>query len=123
MRLGQGSFRVLVADSYRRHCAITDSPVLHVLEAAHIKPFSEGGPQSVNNGILLRKDFHTLFDLGYLTVDAGYKLEVSKRIKEEFDNGREYYNLHGRHINLPTRKEYYPDATLLAWHNENKYKG
>jgi len=122
-RLGQGSFRVLVADSYKRHCAITNSPVLHVLEAAHIKPFTDGGPQSVNNGILLRQDFHTLFDRGYVTVNTRYTLEVSKRIKQEFDNGREYYDLHGRQINLPPRKEYYPDPRLLEWHNENIYKG
>jgi len=66
-RLGQGSFRVLVTDAYKRRCAFTDSPVLHVLEAAHIKPYSDGGPHAVNNGILLRQDVHTLFDRGYIT--------------------------------------------------------
>ena len=94
-RLGQGSFRVLVTDAYKWRCAFTGSPVLHVLEAAHIKPFSEGGPHAVSNGILLRQDVHTLFDRGYVTVTPEYRVEVSRRIKEEFENGREYYSSHG----------------------------
>lgn len=38
-RLGQGSFRIMVTDAYRRHCAVTRSPILYVLDAAHIKPY------------------------------------------------------------------------------------
>lgn len=42
-RLGQGSFRLLVTDAYRRRCAITGEKVLPVLQAAHIRPFADGG--------------------------------------------------------------------------------
>ncbi len=83
-RLGQGSFRVVVTDAYKRRCAFTDSPVLHVLDAAHIKPFAKEGPNDVQNGILLRQDVHTLFDRGYITVTPEYRVEVSRRIKDEF---------------------------------------
>ena len=55
-RLGQGSFRLIVTDLYRRRCAFTRSPVLHVLEAAHIKPYAEGGTHDPQNGLLLRQD-------------------------------------------------------------------
>jgi predicted restriction endonuclease len=94
-RLGQGSFRLIVTDSYDRRCAFTNSPVLHVLEAAHIRPYSAGGTHAPSNGILLRQDLHTLLDRGYMTVTPGHRIEVSSRIKEEFHNGKEYYALHG----------------------------
>ena len=35
-RLGQGTFRVLVTDNYRRRCAVTGEKALPVLDAAHI---------------------------------------------------------------------------------------
>jgi putative restriction endonuclease len=40
-RLGQGAFRVLVTEAYDRRCAVTGERTLPVLEAAHIKPYSE----------------------------------------------------------------------------------
>jgi putative restriction endonuclease len=122
-RLGQGSFRVIVTDAYQRRCALTRSPVLHVLEAAHIKPFAQHGPHLVTNGLLLRQDFHTLMDGGYLTVTPEYRVEVSRRIREEFENGKEYYALHGSPISLPPKQELWPALEYLRWHNETKYLG
>ena len=122
-RLGQGSFRVLVTDAYRRRCALTGSPVLHVLDAAHIKPFAQDGPHNIQNGILLRQDVHTLFDRGYITVTPEYRVEVSRRIKEEFHNGHEYYAAHGKPIQLPDRPELHPSSEFLSWHNDTVYVG
>jgi putative restriction endonuclease len=122
-RLGQGSFRVLVTDAYKRRCALTGSPVLHVLEAAHIKPYAEGGPHAVTNGILFRQDVHTLFDRGYITVTPEYRVEVSRRIKEEFENGHEYYSAHGKQIVLPDTVDLRPTADFLAWHNQQVFVG
>jgi putative restriction endonuclease len=122
-RLGQGSFRVLVTDAYNRRCALTGSPVLHVLDAAHIKPHGHDGPSVVNNGILLRQDIHTLFDKGYITVTPDHHVEVSRRIKDEFDNGHEYYSLHGNPMLPPRRKPDWPLGDFLAWHNEHVYRG
>src|SRR5439155_9699074 len=72
-RLGQGSFRLLVTDAYRYRCAMTSERTLPVLEAAHIRPYAEGGEHVLSNGLLLRSDLHTLFDLGYVTVDPRNK--------------------------------------------------
>jgi putative restriction endonuclease len=121
-RLGQGSFRLIVTDSYERRCAFTNSPVLHVLEAAHIRPYSVGGTHAPSNGILLRQDLHTLFDRGYMTVTPGHRIEVSSRIKEEFHNGKEYYALHGQNMRLPEYGDRRPSADFLRWHNENVYR-
>jgi putative restriction endonuclease len=122
-RLGQGSFRVVVTDAYKRRCAFTGSPVLHVLDAAHIKPFAMRGPNNVQNGILLRQDVHTLFDRGYITVTSDYRVEVSRRIKEEFENGHEYYSAHGKLIALPDEPALQPERDFLSWHNQNMYLG
>ncbi|WP_088225773.1 HNH endonuclease [Desulfosporosinus sp. FKB] len=123
-RIGQGAFKVLITDAYQRRCAITGEKTLPVLEAAHIKPYSMDGPHEINNGLLLRRDFHTLFDRGYITVNKNLTIEVSHRIKEDFGNGKEYYAHHGsKLIILPERREQLPDPKYLEWHNENVYLG
>lgn len=123
-RIGQGAFKVLITDAYQRRCAITGEKTLPVLEAAHIKPYGLEGPHAINNGLLLRRDFHTLFDRGYITVDKSLTVEVSHRIKEDFGNGKEYYAHHGQKlIILPERREQMPDPYYLEWHNENVYLG
>ena len=62
-----------------------------VLEAAHIKPYNLVGRHEISNGLLLRSDLHTLFDLGYMTVTPDdLRVRVSRRIHDEFENGREY---------------------------------
>ena len=92
-RLGQGAFRILVTDHYHRMCAVTRERTLPALEAAHIRPFAEGGEREASNGVLLRRDIHSLFDAGYVTITPDLHFAVSRRIKEEFENGRQYYEL------------------------------
>jgi len=121
-RLGQGAFRIIVTDAYNRTCAITGERTLPVLEAAHIKPITESGPNFVNNGLLLRSDLHKLFDLGYLTITKDFNVEVSKRIKEEFKNGREYYKFHGDKLQaVPANLIERPSKDYIEWHNQNIY--
>ena len=121
-RLGQGAFRVLVTDAYQRRCAITGERTLPVLQAGHIKPFAESGPNQVSNGLLLRADLHILFDRGYLTVNPDFRVEVSQRIKEEYANGREYYALHGRPLAVvPATSFDRPGLQWLEWHNQHVF--
>lgn len=120
-RLGQGTFRVLVTEAYNRRCAITGEKTLPVLEAAHIRSYSEGGPHKTINGLLLRRDLHTLFDSGYMTVTPDYHVEVSPRIRVEFDNGKEYYALHGGSLILPANPAEHPGREFLVWHNEKVF--
>ncbi|MGE3777999.1 MAG: HNH endonuclease [Pirellulaceae bacterium] len=122
-RLGQGAFRVLVTDTYNRRCAITQERTLPALEAAHIRPYGQGGEHEARNGLLFRRDIHSLFDAGYVTVTPDLHFEVSRRIKEEFDNGRHYYELHGKPILVPTVALRRPDPERLRWHNEHAYRG
>lgn len=122
-RLGQGAFRVLVTDIYERRCAVTRERTLPALEAAHIRPYHEGGQHEPSNGLLLRRDIHSLFDAGYVTVTPDLHFEVSHRIREDYENGRDYYALHGRRIAPPERIDDRPDPHVLAWHNQHCYRG
>jgi putative restriction endonuclease len=123
-RLGQGSFRVLVTDAYRYRCAMTSERTLPVLEAAHIRPYANGGEHALSNGLLLRSDLHTLFDLGYVTVDPKEKkILVSDRIKAEFENGREYYKLRGEKLVLPQNPLAIPSTESLTYHADHVFHG
>ena len=90
-RLGQGAFRSQVVDAYGRRCAVTRERTLPALDAAHIRPYSEEGNTRYQTGLLLRRDIHSLFDRGYVTVTPDLRIEVSKKIREQFENGRHYY--------------------------------
>jgi putative restriction endonuclease len=122
-RLGQGAFRLLVTDAYNRRCAVTQERILPVLEAAHIRRYSSGGEHSLANGLLLRSDLHRLFDLGYLMVDPGqHTIEVSHRLKEEFENGRDYYALQGRKASIPIDPRYAPSRDNLLYHASKVFR-
>lgn len=121
-RLGQGAFRALVTDVYDRRCAVTRERTLPALEAAHIYPYKDGGMHEARNGLLLRRDIHSLFDAGYVTVTPDLAFEVSRHIREQFENGRDYYALHGTRIQTPDDIGKQPDRDALIWHNENCYK-
>jgi len=122
-RLGQGSFRVLVTDTYERHCAVTGERVLPVLEAAHIKPVAQGGTHRIDNGLLLRSDLHKLFDAGYVTVAPDHRVRVSRRLREDFDNGEYYRRFEGREIWVPRDPEDRPDPEFLEWHADVVFRG
>lgn len=117
-RLGQGAFRTLVTDAYQRQCAVTGERSLPALEAAHIKAHSQNGPNRTDNGLLLRADIHRLFDDGYVTVDPELRFVVSKRLKQEFENGRIYYAFDGKPLaHMPEHYTDRPSREYIEWHN------
>jgi putative restriction endonuclease len=122
-RLGQGAFRVEVLEAYERRCAITGERTLPVLDAAHIRPFADLGPHRLENGLLLRKDLHALFDAGYITVSPEHRLRVSRRIREEFENGRDYYAMEGAPLRQPLSPNPPPSREFLEWHGDIVFRG
>lgn len=122
-RIGQGIFRVNVIEAYRRACAVTGEHSLPALEAGHIRPYAEGGEHRVSNGLLLRSDIHRLFDQGYVTVTPDHRFEVSIRLRQDYENGRSYYPLQGREIQLPRNRGDWPDPHILEWHNSRRFLG
>lgn len=122
-RLGQGAFRVVVTEAYERRCAITGESTLPVLDAAHILPYAEEGPHSVTNGLLLRTDFHKLFDIGLVTVTPDMTVQISSRIREEWFNGKAYYRLNGQKLaSVPRQPDQRPSPAFLQWHNEQRFR-
>jgi putative restriction endonuclease len=120
-RLGQGSFRVTIMDGFDRRCAITGERTLPILDAAHIRPWSAGGENRPGNGVLLRTDIHRLFDLGYVTISTDHRFEVSPRLKEDYEKGRHYYELHGQRLRPPRDSTFLPEPEALAWHHNNRW--
>ncbi|MCC7144612.1 MAG: HNH endonuclease [Candidatus Eisenbacteria bacterium] len=126
-RLGQGGFRAAITDVYARACAISGEHSLPALEAAHIRPYGEGGTHEIRNGLLLRADLHRLFDGGFVTVTPEHEFRVSRRLREEYENGRVYYELEEQiraqgGIRLPARPEDRPDPKLLEWHSTSVFE-
>jgi len=122
-RLGQGLFSLGVRDAYDGACAVTHEHSGPVLEAAHIMPYARGGEHRVDNGILLRRDLHRLYDRGYVTVTADHLFRVGDRLREEFKNGRSYYGLNGSKIAIPEHEAWRPSKELLDWHGHEVFKG
>lgn len=115
VRRGQGQFRNALLSSYGRRCAVTGTAAEAVLEAAHISPYRGRHTNFVANGLLLRSDIHTLFDLQLLTVryeDGRHIVRVSPAVQEAF-----YRDLDGHAIGLPRKPEDRPSVEALAHHN------
>lgn len=121
-RLGQGSFRIAVLDAYDGACAVTGEHLLPALEAAHIQPWSLGGPHELRNGLPLRRDLHRLFDLGYVSARPDGRFIVSQRLREDFDNGRTYYALAGQRPLDPADPAARRARELLSWHSESVFR-
>jgi putative restriction endonuclease len=122
-REGQGVFRVRLLEAYARRCAITGEHTEPVLDAAHIQPYL--GPRSnhVQNGLLLTKEFHALFDRGYVTITPDYVVRVSPRLRAEWQNGRRYYPYDGKQLeNIPLDARQRPSEAALEWHEQHVFK-
>jgi hypothetical protein len=108
-RRGQSKFRQALLNAYGRRCSITRCPVEELLEAAHITPHAELTDYDVSNGLLLRADIHTLFDLDLITVDETYCVRVSPRLKFS-----EYKALNGNQLaRLPEKTADQPNRESL----------
>jgi putative restriction endonuclease len=116
--LGQASFRLAVLDAYDCACAVTNEHSLPVLEAAHIRPWGDGGRHEVPNGLPLRRHIHRLFDLGFVTVKPDLRFAVSPALRDAYANGKTYYALDGNTIAAPIMRDAQPSRELLEWHGD-----
>ncbi len=122
--LGQGAFRVSVIEAYGKQCAISGERTIPVLDTAHIRPLAEGGPNQVNNGILLRADLKVLFVNGYLTVDKDYVVRISRRLFSDYGGGEAYRAYDGQSlVRLPENIVELPAREFLEWHGKHVFLG
>lgn len=110
-RRGQTRFRKLLLKAYKGRCAMTKCEVEPVLEAAHIHPYLGDQTDVVSNGLLLRADIHTLFDLGMLWVEPeNLSIRISDRLKNS-----EYASLEGQLLTLPEIESDHPSQAALEF--------
>jgi hypothetical protein len=84
-RRGQQQFRDALRRRYRDRCLVTGCQVLALLEAAHISPYRGEGDNHPANGLLLRSDIHTLFDLDLLGIEPeGLRVELHPGVVKEY---------------------------------------
>lgn len=109
-RRGQRRFREALLRAYGSRCVVTGCRVEALLEAAHITPHAEHTDYRVSNGLLLRADIHTLFDLNLLVIDEFYRVKMSERLRYS-----EYWTYNGRKLDrFPDRTADQPSTAALA---------
>ena len=88
-------------------CDFTDA-----LEAAHIHPYVGQASNVVNNGLLLRADVHTLFDLYLVAVNPdSLKIAVAPALRQST-----YGELDGSAMKSPVSADLAASQDALAWH-------
>ncbi|MFZ4792439.1 MAG: HNH endonuclease [Candidatus Competibacteraceae bacterium] len=93
-RRGQQAFRDTLISAYDGRCVFTHSQTIDVLEAAHIVPVADDGQHTIDNGLLLRSDVHTLFDLLLISVESSsLQIVLSPVLRDS-----EYKRLAGKQI-------------------------
>jgi hypothetical protein len=80
VRRGQRDFRERLLSAWGRRCVVTSCRLVELLEAAHITPHAEVADYRTSNGLLLRADIHTLFDLGLLSIDEHMRVHLTDEL-------------------------------------------
>lgn len=111
-RQGQAAFRRDLFVAYGGACAISGTRVADVLHAAHLTPYNGPKTNHVTNGMLLRADLHTLYDLKLITINPDtMTVEVAVQLQET-----EYGSLNGKQVTLPKRSSHKPSREALRRH-------
>lgn len=113
-RRGQSEFRRTLLRAYQARCAVTGCDAEEVLEACHVIPYRGPATDHPSNGLLLRADIHTLFDLGLLAVDtAAMTILVAEPLWQTA-----YGHLQGAPLQLPTDPGLAPSREALDLHRQ-----
>lgn len=113
-RQGQSKFRSELLKAYGGKCAITDCDAEAALEAAHIFPYLGTETNHVTNGLLLRADIHTLFDLYLISIDP----DTSKIVVSTSLINTCYKELNGKILKSPQDYAASPSQQALVRHYE-----
>ena len=119
-------FRTRVLKAYDRRCAFTGFQFINgggraEVEAAHIKPVQDKGPDVVQNGIALSGTVHWMFDRGLLSIADDASIVLSNHIND-VDGVRKILLPSGR-ARFPDDPRDHPDRAFLRWHRETCFKG
>lgn len=118
----EARFRLDVVAAYSYTCALTGHRLLTIdagaiVDAAHIRPFSNSRNNDPRNGLALCKNAHWTFDEGLWTITDEYGVVVaSKLFAEESPDGLPLTEYQDRALRLPGDRSFWPDPDYLAWH-------
>jgi len=120
-RVRDQGFRKAIVSLYEHRCALCGIRMLTpdghtVVEAAHIKPWSEGHDDRPTNGLALCRLCHWSFDEGLMSVGDKYEVLVSRRVQIEQNLPGHILTLRDRHIFTPGENQYWPAQANLEWH-------
>ncbi|WP_409460831.1 HNH endonuclease [Stenotrophomonas maltophilia] len=111
-RRGQPAFRKALLDAYGGRCAMTGCNIVDALEAAHIRPYSGRTSNVACNGLLLRADVHTLFDIYLISVNPKtLRICLSPALQDS-----PYSEINDKPLAIPTKGNQKADQSSLAWH-------
>lgn len=113
-RRGQPEFRRRLLEAYGGRCAITGCEAVEALEAAHIVPYRGPETHHLSNGLLLRADIHTLFDLGLLAIDSATMVVLLAPSLATTS----YKELDGKRLQLPKDDSSKPAQEALDQHRD-----
>lgn len=119
------AFSTAVKTAYSDTCAVTGIKLFNgggrsEVQAAHIRPVSQGGPDSVRNGLALSGTVHWMFDRGLISVDDDYSIliasggvpdTISRLLNSE------------RRLLVPVPPSERPHSQFLQYHREQVFKG
>lgn len=120
------SFARLVRRAYAGKCALSGLELRNgggrpEVEAAHILPVAERGPDTLNNGIALSGTIHWMFDRGLVSIDEDYTILVAKDSIADETVSR-LIHPSGRVV-MPLHSPDWPHTKYLEWHRRNCFKG
>lgn len=118
-------FRKIVLRAYGEGCAISGLKLINgggraEVDAAHIRPVKENGPDIVNNGIALSGTAHWMFDRGLITLSDDLEIMISRHVNDQ-DSVRSFINKNG-FAHLPERMGDRPHPHFLKWHRDHCFK-
>lgn len=124
VRKKQYIFRRMVLSSYSSVCCMSGLSEPRLLVASHIVPWKDDTENRLNprNGLCLSMLHDKAFDIGFLTVNPDYCVEVSpKLIKMTNDKfiQESLVACHGKAITLP--EKFYPSKEFLEWHSRERF--
>ena len=120
-------FRKAIVSLYEHRCALCGirmlTPEGHtVVEAAHIKPWSESHDDQPTNGMALCRLCHWYFDEGLMSVGKEYEVLVSKGIQVEQNLPGHIQTLRDRNIFTPDDNKYWPAQDNLHYHRKERFR-
>ena len=126
VRENQDFFRRAILSAYENRCCVTGIDLTALLNASHIKPWSESDKtEKLNpqNGLCLNALHDRAFDRGLITLADDYSILVSRQVRQTASDGvrKMLLDYAGQKIRLPSR--FAPRADFLAWHRDNVFVG